>query len=105
MDAVDRIPAAARAARLADEAGRRSRTGVREPFERLRATLPAVLQTAAAAAAAWFVAVELVGHAMPFIAPVAAIIVLGQAYGQRGRRAAEIAVGVVRGAAVRMARE
>jgi len=100
MDAVARTSSAARAARLVDEAGRRSRTGVRDRFERLRVMFPAVLQTAAAAAGAWFVAVELVGHPMPFIAPVAAIIVLGQAYGQRGRRAAEIAVGVAVGVVI-----
>ena len=85
---------AARAARLVDEAGRRSRSGVRERADRLRVLAPAVVQTAAAAAVAWLVTTELIGHDAPFLAPVAAIIVLGQAYGQRARRAIEIAIGV-----------
>ncbi len=84
----------ARAVRLVDAAGRRSRMGARERVERLRVLLPAVLQTMLAAAAAWLVATELVGHAAPFLSPVAAIIVLGQAYGSRARRAVEIALGV-----------
>ncbi len=84
----------ARAARLVDEAGRRSRSGVRERSDRLRVLLPAVLQTALATAGGWLVATEVVGHQAPFLAPVAAIIVLGQAYGQRARRAIEIALGV-----------
>lgn len=88
---------AGRAARLVDEAGRRSRSGAHERVDRLRVQWPAVLQTAAAAAGAWLVAVELVGHPSPFVAPIAAIIVLGQAYGQRARRAAEIGVGVAVG--------
>ena len=97
MGGVERTSSTARAARVVDEAGRRSRSGIRERYERLRVLLPAVLQTAAAAAGGWFVASELIGHTAPFLAPVCAIIVLGQAYGQRARRAAEIAVGVAVG--------
>ncbi len=66
----------------------------------LRATAPAIAQTAIAAALAWFVALELVGHPQPFFAPVAAIIALGIVVGQRARRAAELAVGVAVGVAV-----
>ena len=100
METVDPSSPAARAARLVDEAGRRSRSGAQDRLGRLRVLLPAVLQTAAAAAGAWLVAVELVGHDGPFIAPIAAIIVLGQAYGQRGRRAVEIAFGVAVGVVI-----
>jgi len=67
---------------------------------RLRATAPAIAQTAVAAALAWLVAVEVVGHAEPFFAPVSAIIALGIVVGQRARRAAELAVGVAVGVAV-----
>lgn len=66
----------------------------------LRATAPAIAQTAIAAALAWFVALEVVGHSQPFFAPVAAIIALGIVVGQRARRAAELAVGVAVGVAV-----
>mgnify|MGYP000382563239 CR=1 FL=1 len=43
---------AARAVRLVDEAGRRSRSGMHERADRLRVLAPAVVQTAAAAAVA-----------------------------------------------------
>jgi uncharacterized membrane protein YgaE (UPF0421/DUF939 family) len=90
---VDPASPTARAARLVDQAGRRSRSVFRERLERLRVLAPAVLQTAAAAAGAWLLATEVVGHQRPFLAPVAAIIALASAYGQRTRRAVEIVVG------------
>jgi len=67
---------------------------------RIRATAPAIAQTAVAASLAWLVATDLVGHPKPFFAPVAAIIALGIVVGQRARRAAELAVGVAVGVAV-----
>ncbi|PTL60141.1 hypothetical protein C7Y72_11050 [Paraconexibacter algicola] len=67
---------------------------------RLRATAPAIAQTAIAAALAWFAATELVGHPAPFFAPVSAIIALGIVVGQRARRAAELTLGVAVGVAV-----
>ena len=87
----------ARAARLVDQAGRRSRSGLRERLERLRVLAPAVAQTAGAAAGAWLAATLLIGHQRPFLAPVAAIIALASAYGQRTRRAVEIVVGQATG--------
>ena len=90
----------ARAARLLDDAASRSRTGVRSRVEMLRVVFPAIAQTALAAALAWLAATELIGHEAPFLAPVAAIITLGTTYGQRARRAVEIAVGVALGVLV-----
>jgi uncharacterized membrane protein YgaE (UPF0421/DUF939 family) len=53
-----------------------------------------------AAAVAWFVASEVLGHEQPFFAPVAAIISLGMSYGQRLRRVGEVTVGVAVGVLV-----
>ena len=66
---------------------------------RLRAGAMPILQTAVAAGAAWFVAHDLVGHAQPFFAPIAATIALGLAPGRRSRRV-EMAVGVAFGIAI-----
>jgi len=97
---MDRFHTPARAARLLDEAATRSRTGARSRVETLRVVLPAIGQTALAAALAWLAATELIGHEAPFLAPVAAIITLGTTYGERARRAVEIAVGVALGVLV-----
>lgn len=88
------------AARLLGSAGHRTRMGARERRERLLVLLPALVQTAVAAALASLAATELLGHPTPFLAVIAAIIVLSQAYGQRTRRALEFAVGVVLGVVV-----
>lgn len=85
---------------MVDVAGQRSRSGARDRIDRLRVLAPAVAQTAGAAAGAWLVATEVVGHRAPFFAPIAAIIALAQAYGQRARRAAEVVVGVATGVLV-----
>ncbi len=69
-------------------------------WRRVRATAPAIAQTAIAAALAWLVAGDVIGHSEPFFAPVAAMIALGIVVGQRARRAAELAVGVALGVAV-----
>jgi uncharacterized membrane protein YgaE (UPF0421/DUF939 family) len=70
---------------------------VRDRLSRLVDLLPAVAQTAVAAALAWLLARELFGHTTPFVAPVAAITVLGLTVGQQARRAVEVAVGVALG--------
>lgn len=82
---------------LLDEAADRSRTGVRRRKESLLVAGRPILHTAVAAALAWFVATELVGHPRPFFAPVAAVVTLGLTIGQRRRRALEVAVGVAVG--------
>src|SRR6185436_15107834 len=82
---------------LLDEAADRSRTGVRRRKESLLAAARPILHTSVAAALAWFVATEVVGHHRPFFAPVAAVVTLGLTLGQRRRRALEVAVGVAVG--------
>jgi len=59
-----------------------------------------ILQTAAAAVAAWYLAVALLGRDEPLFAPIAAVIALGATVGQRGQRAVELVGGVVLGIAV-----
>ncbi|WP_354700795.1 FUSC family protein [Paraconexibacter sp. AEG42_29] len=89
-----------RTSQLLDNAAERSRVTVRARLGLLWAVLPAVLQTAVAAAAAFTIARDVVGHAGPFVAPVSAIIALGITYGQRTRRAVEIVLGVAVGVLV-----
>jgi uncharacterized membrane protein YgaE (UPF0421/DUF939 family) len=62
--------------------------------------LPAVLQTAAAAVAAWYLAIALLPSERPAFASIAAVICLGATYGQRRRRALELIGGVVLGIGV-----
>ncbi|MEE6257436.1 FUSC family protein [Plantactinospora sonchi] len=68
--------------------------------DRLRQNwLPAVEATVAATLA-WAVATTVLDHPEPFFAPAAALIVLGQARGQRIRRAVEVILGVAAGVLV-----
>ena len=91
---------AERGGALLEDAAERSRTSMRARFDRLRLAWRSLVQTAAAATVAYLVATELVGHPKPFFAPVAAIVTLGITVGQRGRRAAELALGVAVGIAI-----
>jgi uncharacterized membrane protein YgaE (UPF0421/DUF939 family) len=59
-----------------------------------------IFQTAAAAVAAWYLAIALLDRERPLFAPIAAVIALGATVGQRGQRAAELVGGVVLGIAV-----
>lgn len=54
----------------------------------------AILQCAAAAGVAFFIAHDLLGHSAAFFAPSSAVVSLGISYGQRLRRVLEVAVGV-----------
>jgi uncharacterized membrane protein YgaE (UPF0421/DUF939 family) len=56
-----------------------------------------ILQTAVAACVAWFLAVLLLGLDRPTFAPIAAVIALGLAVSERGRRAVELTFGVAFG--------
>ena len=64
---------------------------------RLRRGWLQILQTAAAACMAWFVAVLVLGVDRPTFAPIAAVISLGLAVGERARRAVELTLGVAFG--------
>jgi uncharacterized membrane protein YgaE (UPF0421/DUF939 family) len=89
-----------RAAPLIDQAAQRSRLSLRTRLERVRVAWRTVVQAGLAAASAYFVATQLLGHSRPFFAPVAAIITLGLTVSERGRRAVEVAIGVAVGIAV-----
>jgi uncharacterized membrane protein YgaE (UPF0421/DUF939 family) len=69
-------------------------------FGRLRAGGWPILQTAVAASLAWYSATLVLGHERPFFASIAAVISLGVAVGQEGRRAAELVFGVACGLSV-----
>src|SRR5215211_5705817 len=69
-------------------------------FERLGAGGWPILQTAVAASLAWTLATVVLGHEEPFFASIAAVISLGIAVGQEGKRAAELVFGVACGLAV-----
>jgi uncharacterized membrane protein YgaE (UPF0421/DUF939 family) len=56
-----------------------------------------ILQAAVAAGLAYLIADEFLGHEQPFFAPVAAVVTLSIAPGERGRRAFEVALGVALG--------
>jgi len=85
---------------IAPQAARRSRASVRRRLGRLRELGFFVVQCALAAGIAWWLASTVLGHPMPFFAPVAAIICLGFSFGQRLRRVAEVMVGVAVGVGV-----
>jgi uncharacterized membrane protein YgaE (UPF0421/DUF939 family) len=84
-------------AELLEEAAEASRTGLRTRRARARAAIRPIFQTAVAASAAWFIALELLGHDRPFFAPIAAVVTLGLTVGERRRRAIELAIGVAVG--------
>jgi uncharacterized membrane protein YccC len=66
----------------------------------LRGTWLQILQTAVAACAAWFLSVLILGVDRPTFAPIAAVICLGLAVGERARRAVELTLGVTFGVAI-----
>src|SRR6185436_16732357 len=71
--------------------------GAARARKRLRIAWLPLLQVTGAAAVAWFIAHDVLGHPEPFFAPIAAILALSVSIGQRGRRAVEMMVGVVVG--------
>jgi uncharacterized membrane protein YgaE (UPF0421/DUF939 family) len=64
---------------------------------RLRGRMWPVLQTAGAAVTAWYLALLLLPAPQPLFAPIAAVVALGAATGQSGRRAFELVGGVILG--------
>ncbi len=77
-----------------------ARRRLAEALGRLRVAWWPILQTALAAGAAWYIAHDLLGHAQPFFAPIAAAIALGATARQRGRRALQMILGVCLGIAI-----
>ena len=73
---------------------------MRSGLLRLRSVWLPILQTAVAACLAWFLAILLLGIDRPTFAPIAAVIVLGLAVGERGRRAVEMTLAVAFGVAL-----
>ena len=67
---------------------------MRAGFRRLRVSAIPILQCAFAAALAWWIAFDVVGHPRPFFAPIAAVVSLGISLGSRLRRSVELVVGV-----------
>jgi uncharacterized membrane protein YgaE (UPF0421/DUF939 family) len=80
-----------------DRAWLRGRTSLRARVRRWESKRWQIGQCALAAAVAWLIAADLLGHPTPFFAPVAAVVALGTSYGQRLRRVAEVTVGVAVG--------
>ena len=86
-----------RAYDLSGRTARRGRDSLLSRVERWRSYWFVIVQVAVTAGLSWYVATELLNHAQPFFAPVAAIVTLGVSYGQRIRRGIEIAIGVAVG--------
>ncbi|WP_280420217.1 FUSC family protein [Nocardia carnea] len=78
----------------------RGRERLRRSWTRLRLSALPILQCSLAAALAWFLAKDVVGHPLPFFAPTAAIVSIGTAFGARLRRSLELVVGVAVGIGV-----
>jgi uncharacterized membrane protein YgaE (UPF0421/DUF939 family) len=76
------------------------REEVTRRLKRWRSTALPITQAALAAGLAWLVATQLIGHAHPFFAPIAAVVCLGVSLGQRLRRVGELVVGVSVGVGV-----
>ena len=85
---------------LLEQAAEASRAGLRTRRQRIVAGARPILHSSVAAALAWLVATEVVGHEQPFFAPISAVITLGLTVGQRRRRAVELAIGVAVGIAI-----
>ena len=78
----------------------RSQGAPRRALFRLRVRLWPIVQTAAAAVAAWYLAKLLVSEEQPVFASIAAVIALGATHGRRDERALELIGGVVLGISV-----
>jgi uncharacterized membrane protein YgaE (UPF0421/DUF939 family) len=84
---------------LLEDAAARSRESMATRWRRVRANWRVMIQAGLAVALAWAVAKRLFGHPDPFVAPVSAIIALGQSYRERGRRTFELVFAVTLGVA------
>src|ERR671911_56982 len=78
----------------------RVRNRLLSSVHRLRGGWWQIVQTAVAAGVAWFLAVLILGNERPEFAPIAAVISLGLAVGQRGRRVGGLTPGGAFGGAL-----
>ena len=78
-----------------------ARVRLRAGWDRVRSGWLQIIQTALAACVAWFLAVLILGIDRPTFAPIAAVIALGLAVGERVRRAVELTLAVAFGVAAR----
>lgn len=86
-----------RAYDLSERTARAGRASLEQRYERWRSRWFIIGQIAITAGIAWFLALNVLGHHLPFFAPVAAIVTLGVSFGSRMRRAVEVAIGVAVG--------
>lgn len=70
---------------------------LRSRLLRLRSRAWLILQIGVGATLAWVVAHDLLGHTLPFFAPITAMVCLGLTYGNRVRRIIELTTGVAIG--------
>jgi uncharacterized membrane protein YgaE (UPF0421/DUF939 family) len=89
-----------RSREILELAAERSRIGLDDRLQRLRALAPTLATAAVAAAVAWLIAKSTFGSSGAFFAPIAAIITLGLTAGERLRRAVELSIGVPLGIAL-----
>jgi uncharacterized membrane protein YgaE (UPF0421/DUF939 family) len=76
------------------------RWSLSDASQRVRGVFAPVLQASVAAGVAWYVAHDLLGHAQPFFAPIAAAVALSTSHVQRSRRSVQMMVGVLLGIGV-----
>ncbi|WP_340539813.1 FUSC family protein [Nocardioides sp. GXZ039] len=76
---------------------RRGRRSFSARLQRFREKRWQILQCAAAAGVAWFLASDVLHHELPVFAPIAAVVCLGTSYAQRLRRVLEVTAGVAVG--------
>ncbi|SDR87155.1 FUSC family protein [Microlunatus soli] len=88
-----------RAFDLSERGARAGKRSAQRRWERLRSRSFMIIQCAVTAGLAWLLASLLIGP-RPFFSAVAAIITLGFSFGQRWRRALEVAAGVAVGVGI-----
>src|SRR5206468_564878 len=76
-----------RAYDLSERTAKAGRASLEARYQRWRSRWFIIGQIAITAGLAWFLATNVLGHQLPFFAPVAAIVTLGVSFGQRMRRA------------------
>jgi uncharacterized membrane protein YgaE (UPF0421/DUF939 family) len=79
---------------------RASSDGIAAARRRARAALWPAAQASLAAALAWLIAHQVLGHSDPFFAPIAAASALGTTHVQRSRRIVQMVLGVLLGISV-----